>query len=263
MNIQTTVLIDADVCAFQASLLSEKPVDWGDGLHTLHCFENEAEQMFDSMVATIVEATGADKVILTFTDVVNWRKSVLPTYKGNRAATRKPMLLGHLTRRAATLYETFVRPTLEGDDVLGIMATRRTINKTIIASIDKDMKTIPGTYYDFGKKVFYEISVAQADRYHMYQTLIGDTTDGYTGCPGCGPKTADKILDPFTAEDGSFDNAGAWEAVIKTYTKAKLGATEALVQARVARICRSSDYNFKTKEVILWTPPAHPVTVTA
>lgn len=251
-------LIDADVCAFQASLLSEKPIDWGDGLHTLHCFENEAEQMFDSMVATIVEAVGADKVILAFTDTVNWRKGVLPTYKGNRASTRKPMLLGHLTRRAAEIYETVTRPALEGDDVLGIMATKRGTDTMVVCSIDKDMKTIPTTYYDFKNKKFYEITVGQADAYHMYQTLIGDTTDGYTGCPGCGPKTAEKILAPFISEDGSFDNAGAWEAVVKTYTKAKLGPTEALVQARVARICRSSDYNFKNKEVILWTPPVIP-----
>jgi 5'-3' exonuclease len=252
-------LIDADVCAFQAALLAEKPVDWGDGLHTLHAYENEAEEKFDAMVAAIVEAIGADKVILAFTDSVNWRKGVLPTYKGNRAATRKPMLLGHLTRRASELHETFVRPTLEGDDVLGILATRSGKDEMVICSIDKDMKTIPGTYYDFKNKKFYEISEGAADYYHMYQTLIGDTTDGYSGCPGCGPKTAEKILEPFVDEnkhDSSFDLAGAWEAVIKTYTKAKLGPTEALVQARVARICRSSDYDFKKKEVILWTPPS-------
>lgn len=249
-------LIDADVCAYQSALLSERPIDWGDGLHTLHCFENEAEQKFDAYIASLIEAVSADKAILAFTDTVNWRKTVLPTYKGNRVETRKPMLLKHLRDRAEEMYEVFVRPTLEGDDVLGIMATRRTPDHMVICSIDKDFKTIPATYYDFKKKEFHETTLAQADYYHMYQTLIGDTTDGYTGCPGCGPVTAKKILDPFVLDDGTFDNAGAWEAVVKAYTKAKLGPTEALVQARVARICRSSDYNFKNKEVILWNPPA-------
>jgi len=28
----------------------------------------------------------------------------------------------------------------------------------------------------------------------------------------------------------------------------------ALIQAQVARICRASEYNFETKEVIPWTP---------
>jgi 5'-3' exonuclease len=251
-------LIDADVCAYQAALLSERHIDWGEGLHTIHCFENEAEDKFDSMIAGLIEAVGADKAILAFTDSVNWRKSVLPSYKSNRAATRKPMLLQYLRDRADELYETMVRPGLEGDDVLGIMATRRCPDKVIICSIDKDFKTIPNTYYDSKKKVFHETTLAQADYYHMYQTLIGDTTDGYAGCPGCGPKTAVKILDPFVREDGTFDVAGAWEAVVAAYTKAKLGITEALVQARVARICRASDYNFTTKEVILWNPPPPP-----
>ncbi|UZT50427.1 exonuclease [Enterobacter phage 04_vB_Eclo_IJM] len=37
---------------------------------------------------------------------------------------------------------------------------------------------------------------------------------------------------------------------------AKAGMTEQelLVQAQVARICRASDYDPKSKEVILWTP---------
>lgn len=250
-------LIDADVCAYQAALLSEKPIDWGDGLHTLHSFENEAEEKFDSMITGLMEAVGADKAILAFTDSVNWRKDVLPTYKGNRTATRKPMLLQHLRNRADEMYEVFVRPSLEGDDVLGILATRPSKDELVICSIDKDFKTIPAVYYDSKKKVFHETTLAQANYYHMYQTLIGDTTDGYSGCPGCGPKTAVKILDQFLVEDFAFDCAAAWQAVVETYVKAKLGATEALVQARVARICRASDYDFKKKEVILWNPPSN------
>ena len=31
---------------------------------------------------------------------------------------------------------------------------------------------------------------------------------------------------------------------------------DALVQARVARILRNTDFNFKTKEPTLWTPPS-------
>ena len=45
-----------------------------------------------------------------------------------------------------------------------------------------------------------------------------------------------------------------WQHVLKAYAKAGLSEEEALTQARVARICRSNDYDFKTKQVILWSP---------
>jgi hypothetical protein len=40
----------------------------------------------------------------------------------------------------------------------------------------------------------HEITEAQADRFHMIQTLTGDVTDGYPGCPGIGPVKAEQIL---------------------------------------------------------------------
>jgi DNA polymerase-1 len=43
---------------------------------------------------------------------------------------------------------------------------------------------------------------------------------------------------------------------VEAYAKKNLTADDALVQARVARILRHTDYNFKTKEPILWTPPS-------
>ncbi|WP_211876477.1 hypothetical protein [Plastoroseomonas hellenica] len=130
-----------------------------------------------------------------------------------------------------------------------------------MVSIDKDMKTVPGLYVNADKRDLgaLDSSVAQADYWHMYQTLIGDTTDGYTGCPGIGPKKAVAILEPFTDREerpGLVDRAGAWKRIVEVYEKAKLSEAEALVQARVARILRASDYDFKAKAVKLWTPPS-------
>ncbi len=81
----------------------------------------------------------------------------------------------------------------------------------------------------------------------MNQALVRDTTDGYKGCPVVGNVAAKKILE----QEGDM-----WTNVVAAFTKAKLGPEEALVQARVARICRASDYSFKTKKVILWNPPS-------
>lgn len=255
----TTALVDADILAYQAAAASEQPIQWDDGLWTLHAFEGEGERRFDELLDNITKAVEADKVVLALSDSENWRKGVLPTYKSNRAATRKPMLLKHLKDRALDKYEAFLRPTLEGDDCLGILSTMKKTGDSIICSLDKDFKTIPGRHYNFGRKEFFDVTLQQADYWHMMQTLTGDTADGYTGCPSIGPKTAEKILLAALDEGIPWANPQQlreiyWQHVVKAYAKAGLSEEEALTQARVARICRASDYDFKTKQVILWSP---------
>ena len=83
-------------------------------------------------------------------------------------------------------------PTLEADDLLGIKATKEAY--CIIISEDKDLKTIPAMVFNPAKDTqVTNISQWEADYNHMMQTLTGDQTDGYAGCPSVGPKTAQKI----------------------------------------------------------------------
>jgi 5'-3' exonuclease len=257
-----TALIDADILAYQAAAVSEKPVDWGDGLWTLHAFEEDAALAFETSLNRVLKAVQATNFLLVFSDHQNWRKEVLPSYKGNRADTRKPMLLKWI-RQYCQKYDSICLPTLEGDDVIGIWATTKSkldpIREFIICTTDKDLKTIPGKHYNFGKDEFFEITEHQADYHHMMQTLTGDSTDGYSGCPGCGPVGAKKIMQAAMDEGTPWANpeqlkAIYWKHVIKAYDKAGFGEEEALVQARVARILRAEDYDSISKKVILWTP---------
>lgn len=253
-------LIDADILAYQAAATSEKAIKWDDDIWTLHSFESEAQQHFANMVTTITEKSGCDTHVLCWTHSDNWRKDVLPSYKSNRVATRKPLVLSEIRKWGQENYESRIIPSLEGDDILGLMATDPTMkNKVIICTIDKDLKTIPGNHYNFAKDELFTVSLHEADLYHMSQTLTGDATDGYKGCPGIGAVTAKKILDA-AIEEGSLWadqkqlNGLFWEAVVKTYAKAGLGEEEALVQARVARILRFGEYAFKQQKVKLWNP---------
>lgn len=257
-----TALIDADILAYQAAAVSEKATDWGEGLWTLHAFEQEAALAFETSLNRVLEKVEATNFLLAFSDSLNWRKDVLPTYKGNRAETRKPMLLKWV-RQYAKKYDCISTPTLEGDDVLGIWATTKSklapVREFIICTTDKDLKTIPGKHYNFGRDEFFEINEHKADYWHMMQTLTGDATDGYAGVPGCGPKTAEKILQKALDEGTPWANPEQlreiyWKHVVATYDKAGFGEEEALVQARVARILRAEDYDDIQKKVILWTP---------
>lgn len=256
-------LIDADILAYQAAAVSEKPIDWDDGLWTLHAFEQDAITSFESSLSSLVQKVEATKYLLVFSDKDNWRKKVLPTYKSNRAGTRKPLLLKFLREYAHKKHQCISIPELEGDDVIGIYATTKSkldpVRDIIVCSLDKDFKTIPGKHYNFGRDEFFEITEHQADKWHMVQTLTGDTTDGYAGCPGVGPVGAEKILQKALEEGTPWANPQQlkeiyWKHVVAAYNKAGFGEEEALVQARVARILRAEDYDDIQKKVILWTP---------
>jgi 5'-3' exonuclease len=256
-------LIDADILAYQAAAVSETPIDWENGMWTLTAFEQEAINAFESTLKTILSKVEATQYVLAFSDSENWRKKILPSYKSNRSGVRRPLLLKFLREYAQAKHMSVTMPTLEGDDVIGIYATYKSklepVRDFIICSLDKDFKTIPGSHYNFGRDEFFEITEHQADYWHMVQTLTGDSTDGYTGCPGCGPKTAEKILKAALDEGTPWANPKQlreiyWQHVLKAYEKAGFGEEEALTQARVARILRAEDYDDISKKVILWTP---------
>jgi DNA polymerase-1 len=258
-------LIDADTLIYAAALNSEKAVEWHDGLWTLHSDFNEAKDRFERMVEDIEDALEPDKLIMTLSDSTpeaRWRMAVMPTYKQNRKKTRRPLVFTALREYVHETYDTFEREGLEGDDILGILATRDTNRESedrIIVSIDKDLKTIPGKLYNYGKPELDVVNISEdeADYWHLYQTLTGDATDGYPGCPGCGPVSAKKILDPFWFEaDGErlFDSTKAWDAVERAYRKAGLAEDVALMNAQVARILRAADFDFQKKKPILWNP---------
>ena len=205
-----------------------------------------------------------------------FRYDVLPSYKHNRKDVRRPILLRDLKQHLIDRWGAKSKPRLEADDVLGIWATLPTLRgRKVIVSADKDFKQIPGHFWDPAHSEFpVRISDDAADRWHMMQTLMGDATDGYSGCPGVGPYKAEAMLSgrlraaPYEhvfksgprkgqREVRWTDMGGAapWETVVSLYAKAGLTEADALQQARVARICRASDYDIEKQEPILWTPP--------
>jgi DNA polymerase I len=246
-----TLLLDGDIFIYRITAALETPIDWGNDLWTLHCDLGECKEALNSQIAEYKEKLNATDVILAFSPKTNFRYRILQTYKCNRKGKRKPVCYVPLKEYAIATYPSFQRPDIEGDDVLGILATSPVIVKgeKVIVSLDKDMKTIPCLYCDMRDPVtVQEITEEQANWQHMYQTLIGDTADGYTGCPGVGPVAATKLLDGLTTYEQM------WPVVVAAYAKKGLNEDVALVQAQVARICRRDDYDFKRKEVILWTP---------
>lgn len=255
-----TALIDGDTVIYEAGRAAEEIIEWDQDTISWYARLDKARDRFVALITEIAEGMNADRIIIALSDYShpNWRLEILPTYKQQRtesAVKRRPLAWAHLRQFCQDRFETLIRPTLEGDDVLGILMTHPTLVKgeKVCVSIDKDMKTIPGLHSnftrngnDFGWEV-KEVTPVEAHRFHMFQTLVGDKTDGYAGCPGIGEVNANKILD-------SVEPAGQWGAVVAAYEKKGLTEADALVQAQVARICQHTNYDFTNKKVIPWTP---------
>lgn len=256
----TTAIIDADVLIYEAAVAAEEAYEWEPDLWSYRGDMAKARRLFADSVESICAAVNASDFRLPLTDPSrNWRLDILPTYKGNRKEVRRPLLRRPLFDWVLGEYGpavAYMRPTLEGDDVAGLMLTNNAIvaGPKVLVSIDKDMKTLPGRHYNPRTGKWLTVTQEQANYALMYQTLTGDTTDGYRGCPGCGPKAATKLLDE--AAPGGLP--AMWAAVVKRYKAAGLTAEDALVQARVARILRHGDYDYKQRKPILWTPPELP-----
>ena len=270
-----TLLIDADVVAYNAAAACEVATHWGEGYWTWHCDENEVKTNVLFQLERYMEELDGTAMKLCLTDSEgNFRFGVLPSYKGNRKATKKPLVLKAIKQWLIDEHDAYFRPGLEGDDCMGILATANVIKgEKVIVSIDKDMKTIPGLFVHRLEDGIMEISPEEADYWHLYQTLTGDTTDGYAGCPGIGPVAAEAALKNLLGVE-AYEHAvlrGArkgevetryqevqmddpWDVVVSLYAAAGLSEADAIQQARVARILRASDYDFKKKEPILWQP---------
>lgn len=235
------LMLDGDIIAYQCASSCERPVNWGDGLWTLHSFEDEVKLSIDNYVNKLKEQSGISTVQTAISSVKNFRKDVAPYYKENRKDIRKPMLLGFAKEYLMNAYNGLIMYGLEADDVLGIY-TSKYPESYVCWSLDKDLRSVPGYHLIDG--FIKEITEEEADLAFYTQVLTGDMVDNYPGCPRVGPKTAEKILKD--AED-------KWGAVVAAFTKAGLNQDQALEQARLARILRHTDYDDDNQELILWS----------
>ena len=235
------LLIDADFIVYKSCAAAETELDFGDDVILV------TSNFSDAYAATIRELTkirdqfgSFTPLILFFSDTVNFRKKILPEYKGHRNR-KKPCGYKRIINRLKNEFGVIVMPELEADDSMGIYATQYPGN--MIVSPDKDMKQIPGQLYNLDEK--FTVSKEEGSKWHLIQTCAGDQTDGYGGIPGIGVKRATTL----------FDKEGySWQTVVKAFKDKDLTEQDALVNAQLARILTVDDYDFDKKKPILWTP---------
>ena len=237
------LLIDADFIVYKSCAAAETELDWGDDVILVTSRFSDAMKATEREIRKLKNFFMWDipEVILFFSDSTNFRKEILPEYKGHRNR-KKPCGYKRVINALKKHYEVIIMPTLEADDSMGIYSTKYPGNT--ICSPDKDMRQIPGNLYDMDK-TFTLISEADGAKWHLVQSCAGDQTDGYSGIPGVGVKRAQTL----------FESKGySWETVIEAFKDKEMSEEDALINARLARILTVDDYDFKNKKPIPWTP---------
>lgn len=242
------VLIDTEVYLYRAAAACEVETEWAPDDWTYTCRHGDAKAQFQDMIGEIRSTVPDHRVVLVFSDRSSFRYGVWPQYKANRKRYRRPAGYRQLVEWVhaagpAREWEVACLPDIEGDDVLGVLYQEG----DVIASVDKDILTIPGLH--LRDREILEVDRLQADRAFYSQALTGDATDNYPGCPGCGPVAAEKALAGCTTE------AEMWAAVVSAYDKKGLTPQYAITQARCARILRAGEYDMENQAVRLWVPP--------
>jgi DNA polymerase-1 len=240
-----SALIDCDYIVYKDCAAAETEIDFGDDIILVASKFSDALRMVEEDLYRIAEDLGCfDDSILFFSDSVNFRKAIDPDYKGHRNR-KKPCGYKRVINALKETFPVVVLPQLEADDAMGIYATKEP-GQHVIVSPDKDMRQIPGDLYNL-KDPVETIDEEEARRWHLIQTLAGDQTDGYAGVPGIGIKRAVAL----------FEKEGyTWETVVNAFAAKDLDEDVALRNARLAKILHFENYDFDTKTVKHWLPPA-------
>ena len=237
------LLIDSDFLAYKAAQACEIGIDFGEDVIIAQSQFSEVLRVFHNELNKVTKAMMDDDFILYFSSTENFRKKIYPDYKGHRMK-RKPLGYKRLVNYCRENHNFKLIEGLEADDTIGIEATRHADPSNIIVSPDKDMRQIPSVLWNLTDDVV-EITKEEGDRWHLVQSLSGDPTDGYSGCPGIGVKRATELLDK---------NENQWEAVCKAYRDRGLSDDDALLNARLAKILRNENYDHDRNQPILWNP---------
>ena len=243
-----TLLIDADWLIYNSCCACEEDTRWTEHEHTLHSDERDIMNMIDNRIDVYKTIAGEKHdIVMCFTSYPTFRHEIFPEYKIHRIGKRKPLALRSVINNCKKIYDCVSYPNLEGDDVLGLLATNGQYKNPIIVSVDKDMRTIPCKL--IAAEEVEHITEKKANRHWFEMSIAGDSTDGIVGVKGTGMVTATKLL-----ADTPDTIDALWSKVAETYTKKGYTLADPILNARLTRILREGDYDYNTGTVKLWNP---------
>lgn len=230
-------LIDADILCYECAFAGQYKA--ADGQLVMKDFDS-VEEMLDLKIREITEECMSNDppvLFLTGDEILaqhlnrrpKWlepleQTELLPSfryyeaktkeYKGNRKSD-KPLHYHNIRAYILANYICIVSNGLEADDMMAIYQKE----DTIICSIDKDLRQVPGKHYSWSIGKRPSIPVHEVDelgtmelvgkpkkikatglKSFYAQVLMGDVVDNIQGIEKCGPVGAYEILNECTTE---------------------------------------------------------------
>ena len=185
-----TLLIDGDILLYRPCTIHDADHDSD---------RRQIARKVQNNIQTMLNDAGCDDYIFYVTTKFNYRDHLVDDYKANRDDKPRPVNLAWAKRWAIEKLNCEYVKYLEADDLLGIEMTRNP-KTSVLWSIDKDLRQIPGLHLDDetrkvieidyigklelrGKKIYFTGMAGL-----FFQMLTGDTTDWIVGCGKRVPK---------------------------------------------------------------------------
>lgn len=248
---KTQLLIDADGFIFSTSIALQEPHPFdpdGDPI----CDVDKAITVLAGRYEELKRKFNADEMLMFLSchrEDGHRRTMVDETYKANRNDKKSPVALKALREYTEKNYKVIQEPNLEADDLIGIYATEPQKEwDRIIISFDKDVTGLPGKTYNPRRDESRKVTKATSLKFFLFQMLMGDSADGYKGFKRVGKVKAQKFVNGLKAL------ANPWDEILELGASCGHDEEYVLKQAQMAYILRHGDYDFKTKEVTLFTP---------
>jgi len=172
-------------------------------------YMRESWENFEKLVNTLVDELWAIGYFMAVKGEGNFRHDLYSEYKANRARQKekrpdnRSKFVNAITKLAVLNGYATPADGMEADDLVRIKAEelRESGEDFTIVTIDKDLRCIPGKFYDPKKKEHFEISEEEATKFYYEQLLSGDSSDNIPGVPGVGPINAQKMLAGINSEE--------------------------------------------------------------
>lgn len=219
-----------------------------------------ALQIVGQMLRDIIDAVGCEQTVLYIGGVNNFREdlAVIKGYKETRKKKDKPLYYETARDYMVTHWNAIKVDGEEADDAVAQMYTSCELDDQIciIATIDKDLNTVPGWKYNYDKKQFFFVDEREASYNFYVQLIMGDKNDDIVGVPGIGEKGAKKLLADCTSEWEMYQTA------LNEYNKAfKVEKTTHLTKKYAAKVGEkmlrenAQLLHMRRFRGEIWTPP--------
>lgn len=184
-------IIDADSIIFRAS--------WNKFLKAYDTNFNKVCESADRLITEMLFNTESDSYIGFFGRGHSFRKEIVPSYKENRSKLIKPPFFNELKEYISHRWCFNIIEKIEADDAVNITKIHYKDNG-IICAIDKDILSLEGYHYNYGKREFVNTTKEEAELAFFTDMITGQSGDNVKGIPGLGPAFAKKFFKDFSGD---------------------------------------------------------------